>query len=423
MYGRAFSSNAGIAAFTNRDYSPSSSTRDRSPPPDRVRSYGSASSLPITTKEERDDNYEGGRHSTSRSGSLVLAHHDRGTPVSDKASDRHTPASHHGGGGVDRERERDYEQRSSRNSPPSPMATPTNSLGRTTPASERAFPSDSTSDLARVAHSSTLKERIRRLSDSAAPTLAVSGAGDPDPDRKYQDFRREADVSRTRSPAPRDAREEEELTNTLTQRAAVLNMLNSANHEAGRDRFLPVTAGAHLGGINAATMGLTGSASDYMRLAMPVRDPDNGDSISGSGTKLRCPFCERTYGYETNLRAHIRQRHQGIRVSCPYCPRTFTRNNTVRRHVAREHRHIGGRLPTKFGSTRVMPDPIRIGQIAAAASLAQETDRIQRAAGLQVQQATTSSPPRDDTAGNNGGPSPPPPPAASSSVSQNTTAP
>ena len=81
-----------------------------------------------------------------------------------------------------------------------------------------------------------------------------------------------------------DAREEEELTNTLTQRAAVLNMLNSANHEAGRDRFLPVTAGAHLGGINAATMGLTGSASDYMRLAMPVRDPDNGDnSISGSG--------------------------------------------------------------------------------------------------------------------------------------------
>merc|ERR1712038_441679 len=250
MYGRAFSSNAGIAAF-NRDYSPSSSTRDRSPPPDRVRSYGSASSLPLTTKEERDDNYEGGggRHSTSRTGSLGHAsHHDRGTPISDKAFDRHTPASHHGGG-VDRERDRDYDQRSSRYSPPSPMATPTNSLGRTTPASERAFPSDSTSDLARVAHSSTLKERIRRLSDSAAPTLAVSGAGDPDPDRKYQDFRREADVSRTRSPAPRDAREEEELTNTLTQRAAVLNMLNSANHEAGRDRFLPVTAGAHLGGI------------------------------------------------------------------------------------------------------------------------------------------------------------------------------
>ena len=90
------------------------------------------------------------------------------------------------------------------------------------------------------------------------------------------------------------------------------------------------------------------------------------NTITFEGTKLRCPFCERTYGYETNLRAHIRQRHQGIRVSCPYCPRTFTRNNTVRRHVAREHRHLAGRIPTKFGSTRVMPDPIRIAQTAAA---------------------------------------------------------
>ena len=154
-------------------------------------------------------------------------------------------------------------------------------------------------------------------------------------------------------------------------------------------------------------------------------------SLFFSGTKLRCPFCERTYGYETNLRAHIRQRHQGIRVSCPYCPRTFTRNNTVRRHVAREHRHIGGRLPTKFGSTRVMPDPIRIGQVAAAASLAQEADRIQRAAGLQATTSPRAEALNDNIAavGNNGGPSPPPSGqpgpniTASSSVSQNTTAP
>lgn len=58
-----------------------------------------------------------------------------------------------------------------------------------------------------------------------------------------------------------------------------------------------------------------------------------------AGKKLKCPFCERLYGYETNLRAHIRQRHQGIRVPCPFCARTFTRNNTVRRHIAREHKH------------------------------------------------------------------------------------
>jgi len=95
-----------------------------------------------------------------------------------------------------------------------------------------------------------------------------------------------------------------------------------------------------------------------------------------AGTKLRCPFCERTYGYETNLRAHIRQRHQGIRVSCPYCPRTFTRNNTVRRHVQREHRNLPGRIPTKFNPTRVMPDPIRSIAAAAASIVAhQEASR------------------------------------------------
>ena len=36
--------------------------------------------------------------------------------------------------------------------------------------------------------------------------------------------------------------------------------------------------------VSLTTPGLT--ASDYMRFAMPVRDPDNGDAISGSGEKL-----------------------------------------------------------------------------------------------------------------------------------------
>ena len=35
--------------------------------------------------------------------------------------------------------------------------------------------------------------------------------------------------------------------------------------------------------------------------------------------------------------------------------------------MAREHRHVGARIPTKFGSTRVMPDPIRIAQLTTAA--------------------------------------------------------
>ncbi|XP_047987004.1 zinc finger protein chinmo isoform X1 [Leguminivora glycinivorella] len=68
----------------------------------------------------------------------------------------------------------------------------------------------------------------------------------------------------------------------------------------------------------------------------------SGGIATPDGKKLKCPYCERLYGYETNLRAHIRQRHQGIRVPCPHCSRTFTRNNTVRRHIAREHRHAAG---------------------------------------------------------------------------------
>ena len=136
------------------------------------------------------------------------------------------------------------------------------------------------------------------------------------------------------------------------------------------------------------------TASDLMKFARPVPE-NNGDGISGSGTKLKCPFCERTYGYETNLRAHIRQRHQGIRVSCPYCPRTFTRNNTVRRHVQREHRHLVGRIPTKFGSTRVMPDPLTAAASAAAAVAVVQQQQLQKS-----QQPRSFSPPPSTSGGN-----------------------
>lgn len=124
----------------------------------------------------------------------------------------------------------------------------------------------------------------------------------------------------------------------------------------GRDHFL-----GGRGGFSApltAPLGIP--ASDLARIAQTVPDPAaaSGEPTSGTGTKLKCPFCERTYGYETNLRAHIRQRHQGIRVPCPFCHRSFTRNNTVRRHIAREHRHQVNpkMIPTKFGQTKVHPD-------------------------------------------------------------------
>lgn len=82
--------------------------------------------------------------------------------------------------------------------------------------------------------------------------------------------------------------------------------------------------------LAGVTSGLWNSAQTKLSKTGGISTPD--------GKKLKCPFCERLYGYETNLRAHIRQRHQGIRVPCPFCSRTFTRNNTVRRHIAREHK-------------------------------------------------------------------------------------
>jgi hypothetical protein len=97
------------------------------------------------------------------------------------------------------------------------------------------------------------------------------------------------------------------------QAANNLEAFRRIAQQAERDRFLPTAAGVHLSGINAATLaaqqgGLAGSASDYMRLAMPVRDPDNGDAISGSGKIL---FSTRFVFWE---RLKIRGRERGGEV-------------------------------------------------------------------------------------------------------------
>jgi len=434
MYGRGFTAASNLSQFSggggsNRDYSPSDG-RERSPP--RQRSYGSASSAPtissdinkLVLKEDYDYDHRGPGPPGSRSGSIGI--HDRGTPASDKTMDRHTPASHHGGN--ERHSERDYDQRgSSRNSPPSAVTPPSK------------FPaSDSTTDYTKAASSSTFKsERIRSTSDSTGavvsggPGIEAIDAAEARAKFQLQDYRvgrgEPPDQTGVRPRSPRspatvrssgisdqtrlttndEAKFINELitnqtritTNDEASRQQVANLeafrriAQAQAEQAERERFLPGAAGVLHGGINAAAtiaaQGLTGtSASDLMRLAVPVRDPENGDTISGSGSKLKCPFCERTYGYETNLRAHIRQRHQGIRVSCPYCPRTFTRNNTVRRHVAREHRNMPtSRIPAKFGSTRVMPDPIRgavVGQLVSAISASSANAIGARNAGLQV---------------------------------------
>lgn len=307
------------------------------------------------------------------------------------------------------------------------------------------FPaSDSTTDqYTKAASSSTFKSE--RVSDSGGSSGRSGVTGGPGLNQteaenqaearakfQLQDYRREPPDQTLRPRSPRSpatvrSSEQTRITTNDEQASRTANLSLEAFRRvaqaqaelAERNRFLPETAGVLHGGINAAAtiaaQGLTGtSASDLMRLAVPVRDPENGDTISGSGSKLKCPFCERTYGYETNLRAHIRQRHQGIRVSCPYCPRTFTRNNTVRRHVAREHRNMPtSRIPAKFGSTRVMPDPIRAGQLLSAVSAATAIGA--RASGLNQglgALAVQSPSPPDGSAGNGGVVSPIPAPSA-----------
>ncbi|XP_049537750.1 zinc finger protein chinmo [Anopheles darlingi] len=105
--------------------------------------------------------------------------------------------------------------------------------------------------------------------------------------------------------------------------------------------FLHVKGGLEASIPSAEMMGMLSAPRDSVTTA---------DGSYVPGKKLQCPLCDRQYGYETNLRAHIRQRHQGIRVPCPYCSRTFTRNNTVRRHIAREHKQQTQFLPSQLHS-------------------------------------------------------------------------
>ena len=87
---------------------------------------------------------------------------------------------------------------------------------------------------------------------------------------------------------PPDSRITNEDEARAIQASSLETFRRIAQAQAERERFLPGAAGVLHGGINAAASvaahGLAGTpASDLMRLAVPVRDPDNGDAISGSG--------------------------------------------------------------------------------------------------------------------------------------------
>uniref|UniRef100_A0A0A1WL01 Broad-complex core protein isoform 6 n=2 Tax=Zeugodacus cucurbitae TaxID=28588 RepID=A0A0A1WL01_ZEUCU len=102
--------------------------------------------------------------------------------------------------------------------------------------------------------------------------------------------------------------------------------------------------------------------------ATKLNNKNSGMVNTADGKKLKCLYCDRLYGYETNLRAHIRQRHQGIRVHCPFCSRTFTRNNTVRRHIAREHKQEIGMNVVTGG---IVPASVVTAATAATANHSQ----------------------------------------------------
>ncbi|XP_030383171.1 zinc finger protein chinmo-like [Scaptodrosophila lebanonensis] len=124
------------------------------------------------------------------------------------------------------------------------------------------------------------------------------------------------------------------------------------------------TANALLDNMKNPDGTLTIAPSEMLNVWNATKMNNKNSVNTADGKKLKCLYCDRLYGYETNLRAHIRQRHQGIRVPCPFCERTFTRNNTVRRHIAREHKQEIG---LAAGATIA---PAHVAAAAAAAAAA-----------------------------------------------------
>jgi uncharacterized C2H2 Zn-finger protein len=189
----------------------------------------------------------------------------------------------------------------------------------------------------------TSRDDIRTISAGSNP--ASQRAEDLRTNDQEERLKQETNLETLRRIAAANSERENQL--------ATIQKMDLIRQAQGRDPFLAP------GGFQVpltAPLGIP--ASDLARIACTVQEASASGEPNTTGTKLKCPFCERTYGYETNLRAHIRQRHQGIRVPCPFCHRSFTRNNTVRRHIAREHRHqINPKMiPAKFGQTKVLPD-------------------------------------------------------------------
>jgi len=324
---------------------------------------------PLRGERERDDLYESASGSTNRTKDFDQAkspNHDL-----DRERDRSPPSNHR--------RPSSKEQFDLHSPRPAQMSSDsTTDKGGSPPPTSRRYDDDQERTSNRV-HDHVKSERSSTPPPPPAESRQRTFSGDFSRDSLSNFSSQSTPTSRpdsliAQSMAAQDLRTNDteerikretnlEKFETLRRMAASASFARDSSlatiqklemFQQSREAFLPP------GGFTVpltAPLGIP--ASDLARIAQTVPDPaGNGEATSGTGTKLKCPFCERTYGYETNLRAHIRQRHQGIRVPCPFCHRSFTRNNTVRRHIAREHRHQVNpkMIPQKFGQTKVMPD-------------------------------------------------------------------
>ena len=62
--------------------------------------------------------------------------------------------------------------------------------------------------------------------------------------------------------------------------------------------------------------------------------------IEHVNAKYTCKYCEKSYGYLSNLKAHIKLIHEGIRILCKFCNRSFTRKSSLKKHIDRIHQGI-----------------------------------------------------------------------------------
>ena len=58
-------------------------------------------------------------------------------------------------------------------------------------------------------------------------------------------------------------------------------------------------------------------------------------------TSFICPWCQRTFSLESNLKRHIFGVHVKSNLKCSHCDKSFTRTDNLKRHIHGVHYEIG----------------------------------------------------------------------------------